>query len=261
VPPAPLPPRGQEGTRLDDDPLLRRLPPIVPDQAEKRAFLRTAGSEATALKGRLQSPRSPYEIKAGTIIPSVLLTGINSDLPGNLLAQVREHVYDTVSGQYLLLPQGSKLVGTYDSAVIYGQDRVLVVWSRVILPNGDALSLENMPGVDLAGYAGFRDTVNQHWGRLLGAVVLSSVLNIGTRIPAGDVAAGRFFPTLGQEAAQDAGQGLGRAGQQVVQRQLQIQPTITIRPGLAINVFVHRDMTLRPYQAPAAVSQRQEEVR
>jgi type IV secretion system protein VirB10 len=222
----------------------------VPDQAEKRAFLLTASHAPTALTGSLEAPRSPYEIKAGWVIPAVLLTGVNSDLPGELLAQVREHVFDTVSGHYLLIPQGSKLVGTYDSAVIYSQDRVLVVWSRVILPNGDSLVLDNMPGVDLSGYAGLRDRVNHHWGRLLGAVVLSSVLNIGTRIPAGDVAAGRFFPTLGQEAAQDVGQGMGRAGQQVVQRQLQIQPTITIRPGFAINIFVHRDMVLRPYQEP-----------
>jgi type IV secretion system protein VirB10 len=235
---------------LDDATPGRRLPPIVPDQAEKRAFLLTASHEPTALTGSLEAPRSPYEIKAGWVIPAVLLTGVNSDLPGELLAQVREHVFDTVSGRYLLIPQGSKLVGTYDSAVIYGQDRVLVVWSRVILPNGDAISLEHMPGVDLSGYAGVRDQVNHHWGRLLGAVVFSSVLNIGTRLPAGDVAAGRFFPTLGQEAAQDVGQGIGRAGQQVVQRQLQIQPTITIRPGFAINIFVHRDMVLRPYQEP-----------
>jgi type IV secretion system protein VirB10 len=234
--------------RLDDASPERRLPPIVPDQTEKRAFLTTVRTQSTTLKGGLEASRSPYEIKAGWVIPAVLLTGINADLPGELLAQVREHVYDTVSGRYLLLPQGSKLVGTYDSAVIYGQDRVLVVWSRVILPNGDAISLENMPGVDLSGYAGFRDKVNHHWGRLLGAVVLSSVLNLGTRIPAGDVAAGRFFPTLGQEAAQDVGQGIGRAGQQVVQRQLSLQPTITIRPGFAVNIFVHRDMVLRPYQ-------------
>src|SRR5262249_38620243 len=141
-------------------------------------------------------------------------------------------------------------VGTYDSAVIYGQDRVLVVWSRVILPNGEALSLENMPGVDLSGYAGLRDRVNHHWGRRIGAVVLRSMLNIGTRMQAVDEAPVRFIPTLGQEAAQDVGQGIGRAGQQVVQRQLSLQPTITIRPGFAINVFVHRDMVLRPYQEP-----------
>jgi type IV secretion system protein VirB10 len=240
--------------RLDDAPPERRLPPSVPDQTEKRAFLTMVRSQATALRGGLEAPRSPYEIKAGWVIPAVLLTGINSDLPGELLAQVREHVYDTVTGRYLLLPQGSKVVGTYDSAVIYGQERVLVVWSRVILPNGESLVLDNMPGVDLSGYAGLRDTVNHHWARLLGAVVLSSVLNIGTRLPAGDVAAGRFFPRLGQEVAQDVGQGLNRAGQQVVQRQLQIQPTITIRPGLAINLFVHRDMVLRPYQAPGRLT-------
>ena len=115
-----------------------------------------------------------------------------------------------------------------------------------------------MPGVDLAGYAGFRDKVNHHYMRLLGAVVLSSLLNIGTRLPAGDVPAGHFFPSLGQEVAADVGQGISRAGQQTVKKQLDIQPTITIRPGFAINVFVHRDMVLQPYQAARATPPGQE---
>jgi type IV secretion system protein VirB10 len=219
-----------------------------PPQAAKRQFLAWAGQEGkTVLPHHVQDPRSPYEVKAGTLIPAVLLTGINSDLPGQLLAQVREPVYDTVTGQYLLIPQGTRILGTYDAAVVYGQHRVLVVWTRVIFPDGASLSLDGMPGVDLAGYAGFKDRVNNHYGKLLGSVVLSSLLGIGARLPFGSVDAQRFFPTLGQEFAAHAASSVNQAGQSIVNRQLAQPPTIEIRPGFAVNVFVHADLVLRPY--------------
>ncbi|MGE3350059.1 MAG: TrbI/VirB10 family protein [Ramlibacter sp.] len=175
-------------------------------QAEKREFLAKAGKAGTTvLSHALQEPVSPYEVKAGTLIPAVLLTGINADLPGQLLAQVREPVYDTVTGQYLLIPQGTRILGVYDSAVVAGQHRVLVVWSRLLFPNGTSLSLDGMPGVDLAGYAGFKDRVNNHYGKLIGAVALSSLLSLGTRLPFGSVDDSRLLPTLGQDYADQVG--------------------------------------------------------
>ncbi|MGE3537827.1 MAG: TrbI/VirB10 family protein [Candidatus Tectimicrobiota bacterium] len=220
-------------------------------QAEKREFLAKAGKAGnTVLPHALQEPVSPYEVKAGTLIPAVLLTGINADLPGQLIAQVREPVYDTVTGHALLIPQGTRILGVYDSAVVTGQNRVLVVWSRLLFPNGTSLSLDGMPGVDLAGYAGFKDTVNHHYGTLIGAVALSSLLSLGTRLPFGSVDDSRLLPTLGQDYADQVGSNINRAGQQIVSRQLQQPPTIEIRPGFAVNVFVNADLVLRPYQAP-----------
>jgi type IV secretion system protein VirB10 len=219
-------------------------------QDEKRAFLeaRATAAPQTSVGHALQDPRSPYEVKAGTIIPAVLLTGISSDLPGQIMAQVREQVYDTVTGQHLLIPQGTRLIGQYDSVVAFGQNRVLLVWDRLILPNGASVLLAGMPGVDLTGFAGLKDRVNHHWGRILGAVVLSSLFNIGARVPFGDPQPNQFFPTLGQEFVRDAGEGINQAGQQIVSKTLNIQPTLTIRPGTSFNVFVHQDLVLRPYR-------------
>lgn len=220
-------------------------------QAEKRQFLERAGQQDKDVVPHLvQAPVSPYEVKAGTVIPAVLLTGIHSDLPGQLIAQVREPVYDTATGTYLLIPQGTRILGTYDSAVVHGQNRVLAVWTRLIFPDGTSLRLAGMPGVDLAGYAGFKDRVNNHFGALLGSVVLSSILGIGARLPFGSVEENRFFPSLGQEFAEQAASNINRAGQSIVQRQLQQQPTIEIRPGFAINVFVNADLVLQPAPGP-----------
>lgn len=197
-----------------------------------------------------RSPYRPYEVKAGTLIPAVLLTGISADLPGHLIAQVREPVYDTVTGHYLLIPQGTRILGVYDSAVVAGQNRVLVVWTRLVFPNGTSLSLDGMPGVDLAGYAGFKDTVNNHYGKLIGAVALISLLSLGTRLPFGSVDDSRLLPTLGQDYADQVSSNVNRAGQSLVQRQLQPPPTIEIRPGFAVNVFVNADLVLPPSPGP-----------
>jgi type IV secretion system protein VirB10 len=174
-----------------------------------------------------------------------MLTGIHSDLPGQLLAQVREPVYDTVTGRYLLVPQGAKLIGTYDHDVVYGQDRVLIAWTRLVFPNGTSLQLEGMPGVDLTGYAGLKDKVNHHLWPLFRAVLLSSVLSMGARIPFGSPE--NYHETLAQEWARDFGSAANRAGQNIVNRELNRKPTIDIRPGMSLNVFVHRDMLLQPY--------------
>jgi len=216
-------------------------------QAEKKGFTRESRDDFPYLKTSLLTPISQYEVKAGSIIPGVLLTGINSDLPGQITAQVRENVYDTVSGRYLLIPQGARLIGEYDSKISYGQERVLVVWTRIIMPNGNSIGLEGMPGVDLSGYAGTGGTVNNHYGKLVTGVVLGSVIGAGAQVATGGQGAPNVPPSFGQLAVAGAATNLNQAGQQITQRNLNVQPTIEISPGQKINVFLTKDMILRPY--------------
>lgn len=211
-------------------------------QAHKSHFLETAGqSSDNYVKASLQAPRSPYEVKAGTIIPTVLLTGINSDLPGMITAQVREQVYDSITGKYLLIPQGTKVIGKYDANISYGQERALVVWSRLIFPNGYSIDLSGMPGVDSGGYAGYSDQVDNHYGKLIGGIILSSLL-AGTAESVNydnDSFSGAF--------ARKSGEEINRAGQAITRKNLNIQPTIKIRPGYSINIMVNKDLILKPY--------------
>ena len=188
---------------------------------------------------QLQAPGSPYQVKAGTLIPAVLLTGINADLPGQIIAQVREQVFDSVTGRYLLIPQGTRVLGQYDNNVGYGQERAGVVWNRLILPDGASIQLGNMPGVDSMGQSGYQDQVNHHWGRLATGVMLSSLLagTAGYQGQRNDYA-GRFYENVGME--------INRAGQRLTRNNLNIQPTIQIRPGFSINILVNRDLTLKP---------------
>jgi type IV secretion system protein VirB10 len=247
--PAPFVP----GSELDA--MTRRLSSILPGedddqnmQEEKRTFSKESRDQNPYLLAALRYPLSKYEIKAGTIIPSLLITGLNSDLPGQITAQVRENVYDTATGRYLLIPQGTRLVGEYDSKVAYGQDRALIVWSRLIMPNGNSISLEGMPGVDMSGYAGLSDKVNNHYARLLTGVILGSVIGAGAQVATGGQGTAFNAPSFGQLAVSGAAQNINQAGQQITQRNLNMQPTIEIRPGLKLNVFVTKDMILRPYR-------------
>ena len=216
-------------------------------QGRKNEFLAQTDRSDGYLPNQLVRPRSPYEVKAGTIIPTVLVTGINSDLPGTILGQVRENVYDTVSGNYLLIPQGSKLLASYDSMVAYGQERVLVCWQRLIRPDGTSLSLDCQPGVDLGGYAGFTDQVDNHWWRVITGIALGSVLAAGVVVPQGNVSG--YVPTIGQGMAANAAGAVNQAGQQITSRALNIQPTIKIRPGFSVNVLVTKDMVIPPYHS------------
>ena len=210
-------------------------------QAQNQQFLATAGrGDSGYLDAQLQRPRSPYEVKAGTIIPAVLITGINSDLPGMITAQVREQVFDSTTGKYLLIPQGSKIIGTYNSNVSYGQNRALVVWSRLIFPNGSSINLGGMNGIDLAGYAGYADKVDNHWKRLIGGVVLSSLL-------AGTAQSNSTGNNFKSQFTNQVGNEINRAGQKITRKNLDIQPTIKIRPGFSINVMVNKDIILKPY--------------
>jgi type IV secretion system protein VirB10 len=190
----------------------------------------------------LRTPVSPYQVMAGTIIPPSLVTGLNSDLPGQVIAQITENVYDTPTGQYLLLPQGTRLLGRYDSDIDDGQSRALIVWNRLIRPDGSSLVIENLPGVDLSGQAGLRDKIDQHTGSLFKAAILSSVLSIATE-----------FSTNKEdelaEAIRTGGQDtINQAGQRVVTRALSRKPTLSVRPGWRLGVIVNRDLVLSPYK-------------
>lgn len=214
-------------------------------QDEKSTFLNTTRDKSTYLSRGLSSPISPYALQAGTIIPGVLLTGINSDLPGQISGQVSQNVYDSATGRYLLLPQGTKVIGEYDSRVVYGQERVLVVWTRLILPNADSISLEGMPGIDLSGYAGLSDQVNNHYLKLLSGIVFGSVLGATAQMAHGTNRYGN--PDFEELALSGMAQNTNQAGQQITRKNLNIQPTLEIRPGFRFSVFVTKDIVLKPY--------------
>ncbi|NTB87874.1 TrbI/VirB10 family protein [Agrobacterium tumefaciens] len=226
---------------------LRGLFPASADQARRpdtterqEAFLDREVDRRTTAANRLQSPPSPYVLQAGSVIEAALLTGLRSDLPGQITAQVTANVYDSPTGQFLLIPQGARLLGEYDSRVETGQRRLLLAWTRLILPDGSSIVLERQPGTDQAGYAGLEDGVDNHWGQLFRAAGLATILNIGleTGEDGGDEIA---------EAIRDGTQDtIGRAGEAIVQRQLQIPPTLTIRPGFPVRVMVTRDLILEP---------------
>lgn len=203
------------------------------------------GSDDGYLPTRITRPRSPYELKPGTVIPAVLQTAINSDLPGPVFAKVRENVYDSITHEYLLIPQNSTLVATYDSRIAWGQQRVLLCWERLIYPDGGELQLGCMPAGDLTGAAGLTDEVDEHWMRLAKGAALASLLSAGTAAAGGNTTG--YNPTVPQQFARGAASEFGRAGEQVTRRELLVQPTITVRPGWAMNVLVTRTMVLEPY--------------
>jgi len=189
----------------------------------------------------LQSPVSPYQVMAGTLIPASLVTGLNSDLPGQVIGQVSENVYDSVSGEYLLIPQGARLMGRYDSVIAFGQSRALVVWTRLIFPNGNSIQLDNLPATDGQGFAGLKDKVDRHTWQFIKGAALSSLLSIGSELASDD---GDRLTRALQNGGQDSA---NIAGQRIIDRSLNIQPTLKVRPGWRFNVIVSRDLILKPY--------------
>ena len=214
-------------------------------QDQKAAFFEKNRSSAWYVKGSVTAAVSDYEVKAGAIIPGVMLTGIKSDLPGQVVGQVRENVFDSQTGQYLLIPQGTKIIGIYDSKIQYGQDRVLLVWTRLIFPNGESLDIENMGATDGAGYSGLHDRTNNHTGRLITGILLGSVATAGATIAAGN--SNSTNQTYGQAAVQGAATNVANATADITRKNLSVQPTIEIRPGWKFNVFVNKDLILKPY--------------
>lgn len=215
-------------------------------QDRKLAFVNALVDRRTTSPDRIAPPASSYVVQAGTVISASLMSGIRSDLPGQITAQVTENVYDSPSGRFLLVPQGARLIGVYDSQVAFAQSRVLLVWTRLIMPNGRSIVLERQPGADTAGYAGLEDGVDNHWGALFKAVLLSTLLGVGSELGAGSDAGnnGDIIRAL-RRGSSDS---LNRTGQKVVQRNLNIQPTLTIRPGFPVRVIVNRDLVLEPYK-------------
>jgi type IV secretion system protein VirB10 len=210
-------------------------------QAEKAAFLKQVRRSST-LEGTLNPPTSRYELKTGTVIPGILLSELNSDLPGEILAQVTQNVYDTASGNQLLIAQGTKLFGHYDSRVAFGQGRLLVSWQRLIYPDGSTLELDGMSGVGREGKSGFADRVNSHYGRIFGAALLTSVISAGFQISQPQQNS-TLTPLSNQQIAAGAvGQQLADVGTEIASRNLQVQPTIEIRKGYRFHVMVNKDI-------------------
>lgn len=217
--------------------------PTAPASGRGETFLNRDVNRRTASSDRLRAPASPYVLQAGSTIPAALVTGLRSDLPGQVVAQVTEPVYDSPTGRHLLVPQGARLIGQYDAEVGYGQERVLLVWSRLILPNGRSIVLERQPGADASGFAGLQDRVDNHWGRLFRAGLLSTLLGVGAEL-------GNDSDSDIARAIRDGAQeSVGDAGQEVVRRQLEIRPTLTVRPGHPVRVIVTQDLVLEPYGA------------
>jgi type IV secretory pathway VirB10-like protein len=209
----------------------------------KLAFLNGSVDRRTTSPDRVDAPASPDVLQAGAVIEAALLTGLRSDLPGEITAQVTSDVYDSPTGKILLVPQGARLIGQYDAQVSFGQSRALLVWNRIIFPNGRSIVLERQPGTDAAGQAGLEDRVNNHWGMLVKAAILSTLLSVGAEAGTSDAE-----NNLAQAIRQGASQSFNQVGQQVVGRSLNVQPTITIRPGFPVRVLVTHDLVLEPYR-------------
>jgi type IV secretion system protein VirB10 len=211
-------------------------------QDRQAAFLNAAVDRRTVSPDRVAPPASPYVLQAGAVIPAALTTGIRSDLPGQVTAQVTENVYDSPTGRSLLIPQGTRVIGQYDNGVGFGQRRVLLVWSRLIFPDGRSIVLERQPGTDAQGYAGLEDGVDYHWSELFKAAAVSTILSVGA-----EAGSSGQQNDLVQALRSGASDSASQVGQQIVGRQLDIVPTLTIRPGFPVRVLVTRDLALEPY--------------
>ncbi len=219
---------------------------------DKEAFFNRAEKDASWILPHSRTAGQPLELKTGAVIPGVMVTGINSDLPGNIIAQVSQNVFDTATGRQLLIPQGAKLFGVYDSRVIYGQERVLVAWNRLMFPDGSAVTLGAMPGSDMAGNAGYMDKVNNHYLRIFGSAILMSMITGGMSYSMDSLDSGGDSdnPTLQDEMGAALASQLGQATLQLLQKNLNIKPTLEIRPGYQFNVIVTKDIVFeQPYRA------------
>lgn len=218
-------------------------PPLTPSAQDRQlAFLNQTPDKRTVSPDRVAAPASANVLQAGAVIAAALITGIRSDLPGQITAQVTENVYDSPTGRILLVPQGTRIIGQYDNGVGFGQRRVLLVWNRLIFPNGRSIVLERQLGADAEGYAGLEDGVDYHWGELFKAAALSTLLSVGAQ--SGSSSNDSDIIRALRNGASDS---INQTGQQIVQRQLNIAPTLTIPPGFPVRVIVTRDLVLEPY--------------
>ena len=197
-------------------------------------------------KHSLKEAKSPYELKAGSFIPGILVSGVDSQIEGKMIGLVRENVYDSIAGKHLLIPKGTKILGEYSSGVAYGQDRIFIIWQRLIFPNGKSLLLENFPGVDLSAYAGMKGRVNNHNIELFKSVILSSILGGGAALV--DRNKDTRIQSWKNAMASGAGERILDIGDSLAERILNIKPTITIKPGSRFNIIVNADLILEPYK-------------
>ncbi len=226
--------------------LAQALPPSNPVPASAQAsvsaaqpaFLDRPAERRTVSLQRLDAAPSPALLQAGSVIPAALITGIRSDQPGLVTAQVTQNVYDSLTGRRLLIPQGARLIGDYESDVGFGQRRVLLAWNRLILPDGRSIVLERQPAADPSGYAGLEDGVDYHWGGVLKAALISTLLGVGSEFGSGSDS------DLARALRRGSQDSVNRAGEQIVSRELNIRPTLTIRPGYPVRVLVTRDIVL-----------------
>jgi type IV secretory pathway VirB10-like protein len=224
--------------------------PVGSKAPDSYASFDSQGNDRWASSSRPEAPASPFELRAGFVIPGVMITGVSSELPGQIEAQVAQNVYDTATGGYLLIPQGSRLVGAYQSNAAYGQARVLIAWQRVVFPDGKALDLGAMPGADSAGYAGFSDQVNNHYARIFGSAVMLSLIGAGAEVGSPQTSTVGQTTTVSQALSQQLAQQLGSTATQMIQKNLSIAPTLKIRPGYRFNVVVTKDLVFQsPYRA------------
>jgi type IV secretion system protein TrbI len=206
------------------------------------AFRGQSPDKRTVAPDRVMAPASANVLQAGAVIPAALITGIRSDVPGQITAQVTQNVYDSPTGRILLVPQGTRIIGQYDSGVGFGQRRVLLVWNRLIMPDGRSIVLERQPGANAEGYAGLEDGVDFHWGEMFKAAALSTLLAVGA-----EAGTSQNENSLVQALRSGASNSISQTGQQIVSRQLGIAPTLTVRPGFPVRVMVTRDLVLEPY--------------
>lgn len=247
---APAPSDARAAERPNPQELARAAPILF--AGERGEAANASGASDERLDARLTPPRSRYDLLAGAVIPAALATELNSDLPGRVIAQVTAPVYDSVTGAHLLIPQGSRLIGTYDNGVRYGDRRILLVWNRLILPNGWSINLEGMQGADPGGAAGLSDRTDNHLDRLIGAIGLSAIISVVANNAEDDEEEGSLAQSVGDAAAQEA----ARTGGRIVDRELSVRPTLRVRAGAPVRVLVMRDISLRPYRDERNVASR-----
>jgi type IV secretion system protein VirB10 len=240
----------RQGMDMDEREADRIAAGLPGAQLRKIAFLNRTADHGDRNGHELEYPPSPYMVMAGTVIAASLITGISSDLPGETIAQVTENVFDSVTGEHLLVPQGARLIGQYDSVIAFGQKRALLIWNRLIMPNGTSLRLDSLPGTDRSGYAGLEDGVDFHAYQLLKGVGLATILGVGTQLTLG----GNTQTDLVKALRQSIQQSTDQAGQKIVERELDVQPTLTIRPGFPLRVIVAKDLVLAPYRGSSLPS-------
>ncbi|MER0204563.1 MAG: conjugal transfer protein TrbI [Nitrosomonas sp.] len=239
------------GDEFMDDGAPRLLDDDVGRQSQDYSRFDSAKGDARwNLDSEVKKPPTPYVLQTGFVIPATLISGINSSLPGQIMAQVSQHIYDSPIGKWRLIPQGSRLVGTYSSEVEFGQARVLVAWQRIIFPDGKTMDIGAMPGADGVGYAGFRDQVNNHYMRIFGSALIMSAIVAGSTYSQRDSGGAFGRQNAGSIMSQSLGQQLGLVTANLIRKNLNIAPTLEIRPGYRFNIIVTKDMKFsKPYHS------------